>query len=156
MVFLGYSKSRKILLETPSRLVEPGVAWIAPLFSLTSLWPDGWLSFRPAVNTSAPLYSVMKAGFDKYRSAPGLMPTAHSVQAFNAIVGVANALDTMFLKMKPPVYTTSKGFADTFIATIKNYTGPGAGLPIRLNSNGDASYPFEVCPTEAHCWFHLT
>ncbi len=102
----------------------------------------------------------------------------------DAMMAMANALDTVLLRVKPPVYTTSKArrvenhhiprvphiifcvhtpcstcvwmcvypevccafqtFADDFTSTIKQYSGPGAGIPIKTNAKGDAVVPFEV------------
>ena len=40
--------------------------------------------------------------------------------------------------------TSFQAFADTFMRIIKNYTAPGAGLPIKLNSRGDSEPPMEA------------
>ena len=94
--------------------MTPGVGWIANEYLL--VYP-GWLAYRPMVNTSAPLYAVMKAGFDKYwlqgyRAgnviANASTPSQFSVSAFNAFHAAASTLHTMFLKMHPPVYTGNK------------------------------------------------
>ena len=83
------------------------------------------------------------------------------------MLAVSHTLDTLFTKLTPPVYTTStvsvelakcqsslcdgmramclwQEFAATFMREIKRYRGPGAGIPIELNSRGDAVVRFEV------------
>ena len=120
MVFVAIgSNSATIpaLQSSNSRLLALGVGWMAPLWSLGTTWPQGWLSFRPAINTSQPLYAAMAQGFNKYwledfkrgyNLVNASSPTAASSQAFNAMMAMANSLDKMFLRMKPPVYTTSQ------------------------------------------------
>ena len=77
----------------------------------------GWLAYRSMVNTSAPLYAAMKAGYDKYwlqdyhagtNAVNASTPSQYSVSAFNAFHSVAHALHTMFLKMRSPVYAGSE------------------------------------------------
>ena len=80
---------------------------------------DGWLGFRPVMNTSNPLYAVLKTGFNKYwlqgylqnlTDTNNTSPDKNAVTSasFNAIVGVAHTLDTMFVKSVPPIYIGSK------------------------------------------------
>ena len=89
------------VISLRSKLVYPGVGWIANAYRML---PGGWLGFRPLINTSEPLYAAMRAGFD---DSAATLPYA-SCTAFNAMLAVANALDTLFVKMSPAVYATSK------------------------------------------------
>ena len=68
------------------------------------------------VNTSAPLYAVMKAGFDKHWmqdykaglvSVNTSMPDYFSVLGFNAFLAAAHAMNALFLEWHPPVYANS-------------------------------------------------
>ena len=94
-------------------MIWAGVGWFT---KFTSLVAPGHLGFRPLVNTSAPLYSVMKAGFNKYWSMDhkkGLNtlnasePTWVSAASFNAIIALSYTLHTMFFEFSPPVYADS-------------------------------------------------
>ena len=95
-------------------LTTAGVGWVAEEWRCVYY---GWLGYRPMVNTSAPLYAVMKRGFDKYwlqdyhagvNAVNATTPSHYSVSAFNAYHAAAHALHTMFLKMHPPVYAGSE------------------------------------------------
>ena len=90
-----------------------GVGWLSDLQSAAA---DGWLGFRPVINTSNPLYAVLKTGFNKYwmqgylhnlTDTNSSSPDEHSAVSFNAIVGVAHTLNTMFVKSVPPIYIGS-------------------------------------------------
>ena len=98
-----------------------GVGWITNDY-LLSLYEAravnfGWLAFRAMVNASAPLYSAMKTGYDKYwlrgfyagvNAANASTPSHWAVSAFNSFHAAAHALHVMFLERYPPVYARSK------------------------------------------------
>ena len=109
------SKDFESTAAMPSRLVAPGVGWLTGA-GLKSSIPSGWLGMTAAVNTSAPAYTTMRAGFDKYWlaafqkgwvSANASTPRVYSCTAYNAMLAVSHTLDTLFTKLTPPVYTTS-------------------------------------------------
>ena len=100
--------------EILDAVILTGVGWIA--HTQEALY-SGWLGFRPIVNTSAPLYAAMKAGFDEYwlrdyhagvNAVNATTPSHYSVSAFNAYHAAAHALHTMFLEHQPPVYVGSQ------------------------------------------------
>ena len=91
-----------------------GVGWLSDISVAAA---DGWLGFRPVINTSNPLYAVLKTGFNKYwmqgylhnlTDTNSSSPDEQSVVSFNAIVAVAHTLDTMFVQSSSPVYAGSE------------------------------------------------
>ena len=109
-----YSEDPYAMLAMSSRLAAAGVGW---LVSTSHHIPPGWLGMTVAVNTSEPAYATMRAGFDKYwladfkkgwNTVNASTPRMCSCTAYNAMLAVSHTLDTLFTKLKPPVYTTSK------------------------------------------------
>lgn len=156
MVSLMYSADQKILRGFSTSLNAPGVGWMAQgIASAFKSQPSfaNWLGFIGFVNTTDPGYKTMRPGFDKhwledYNKGSGNIsmstPTIETCTGWNALIATAHALDTMFIRSSPPVLASNPAFADTFVRTIKNFTGPGAGIRIKLDSKGDAVMPFRV------------